>query len=239
MAVTDHVVYGLYHPMSPRIIRYVGSSRADKLNARLEQHRAGKVKTTAKMSVKSGVPLAYMRARVLGRWTTGNSIENRVLRLARLFGMAKWNFPYALSSSDNRRGAIAANASMTAEQKSANGSKGGRKSLESGHIVALGRKNVESARIQGRKNAEKPGYMATIGRKGGRKVSEKLGHMAKIGQRGGLTGGRKGGRKGGRDAVESGQLAAARPKAHHVRWHVNRNIVNPDCTLCTLNKEAS
>ena len=142
--MTSHVVYGLFHPMSPRIIRYVGSSRADRLEARLEQHRQGKVKTTAKMSAKSGVPLAHMKERILDRWTTGNSTEYRVMRLCQAFGLARWNHPYAFSSEDLRKGGrkgaewTAKTPELASELNRTNGRKGG---LKSGRKV--GQMNAE------------------------------------------------------------------------------------------------
>jgi hypothetical protein len=54
-------------------------------------------------------------------------------------------------------------------------------------------------------------------------------------------GGRIGGPKAGKMAVESGQLEGLRTPEHqskagrsanHNRWHVNRNIINPNCKLC-------
>ena len=56
-----------------------------------------------------------------------------------------------------------------------------------------------------------------------------------------VRGGKAGGRVSGRIAVESGQLASLRTTEHqskasksanHNRWHLNRNIVNPNCSLC-------
>jgi hypothetical protein len=45
----------------------------------------------------------------------------------------------------------------------------------------------------------------------------------------------------GRIAVSSGQLLSIAPSggrmACHLRWHVNRGIVNPKCELCTKPKE--
>jgi len=66
----------------------------------------------------------------------------------------------------------------------------------------------------------------------GRKVVES-GHLARMAALGRTPesrakGGRIGGRIGGRKNAESGQLARIR----HIRWHVKRGIVNPDCLLC-------
>jgi hypothetical protein len=50
------------------------------------------------------------------------------------------------------------------------------------------------------------------------------------------AGGRIGGRISGRHNVESGHMARISSQgarcANHFRWHVERNIFNPECELC-------
>ena len=102
----------------------------------------------------------------------------------------------------------------------------GQKNVESGHIIMLG--NIYGP-IRGKQNADS-GQIQFLG----------------------LTYGSINGKR----AAESGQLAAARKigckvkseakrkssienfaLASHVRWHANRNIVNPVCIFCQVDKE--
>ena len=86
----------------------------------------------------------------------------------------------------------------------------GRKAVESGHIQRLGRlqgpKNIENGRVQGRKNVES-GQLANL------RTHE---HQVAAG------------RAAGKKAVDTGQLAAI----CHTRWHINRQVVIPNCALC-------
>lgn len=114
------------------------------------------------------------------------------------------------------------------EKMSENGRKGGlisgRKSVESGHIQALGT-------AQGRKNI-KSGHIQALGKIQGRKNAES-GFMAEVGRIHGVINGRIAGRK----AVDSGLLESIRPLGSHTRWHVNRKILNPNCKFCVAAKQ--
>jgi len=118
----------------------------------------------------------------------------------------------------------------TFESCSAGGKVGGAKNVETGQILKLGEiqgeRNKKSghwdkvrllgspitsdkAREQGLKNVES-GHLASLDQ--GHKNAAKPGYMSKIGK----IGGKKSG-----------------PIVSHVRWHVKRNIINPNCSLCT------
>jgi hypothetical protein len=137
-----------------------------------------------------------------------------------------------------------------------NGRIQGRKNVESGHMQALHRKNVESGHldrirrlaalsltpeqrskfghvggsiggrisgpIQGRKNVES-GHIQELGRIQGCKNVEN-GHIQSLG------------RAQGRKNIENGHLARITVlggrAASHIRWHVRRGIINPNCRLC-------
>jgi hypothetical protein len=104
--------------------------------------------------------------------------------------------------------------------------KGGRAAVESGHLARV--------RVKGGITAVKSGQLALITPLGGRvqgRINAANGHLSRIGK----LGGRVTGSINGRKAVESGQLASVRPPSatlNHTRWHVNRNIVSPICSLC-------
>jgi hypothetical protein len=115
------------------------------------------------------------------------------------------------------------------ELSSLGGKKGGRRNVESGHLKSISSKGgLASGFSNGRKNGlilarEKRGVCAP-------------GTAVK--------GGKAGGPKAGRIAVESGQLESLRTFEHqsqagkvanHNRWHVKRNIINPNCKLCKDN----
>lgn len=71
-----------------------------------------------------------------------------------------------------------------------------------------------------------PDQMAEQGRKAGRKTAElKIGIHAP-----GMA--EKGGRLAGQQNVESGHIAYLSRLRNHIRWHVNRSIVNQGCNLC-------
>ena len=110
------------------------------------------------------------------------------------------------------------------------GKKGGQRNVETGQIIALGKVrgnenkdsghwdkirllgntfDVEFGHRQGIKNVES-GHLARLDQ--GHKNAAKSGYMSAIGK----IGGKKGG------------VAAG-----HLRWHVNRNIVNQNCSLCS------
>lgn len=132
----------------------------------------------------------------------------------------------------------------------------GRLNVESGHLDKIRSMVSTEERIEiGRRNFEKYGNPATpeslskAGRHGRLRMAA-LGRSG-IGQKRVHELHPDLGRRVGRWAVESGQLAslrtpehqkAANKHANHVRWHVSRNIVNPECPLCrsvSLEKEKS
>jgi hypothetical protein len=122
----------------------------------------------------------------------------------------------------------------------AGGRIGGRRNAESGQLASV--RTSASIAKGGRRSAElgvgvhTPEMRSLAGRKGGR------------------IGGPKGGRKnvasghlrrissmGGSKHVESGHLASLRTPEHqakasrsatHIRWHVKRGLIKPDCVLC-------
>jgi len=127
----------------------------------------------------------------------------------------------------------------------------GRKNIESGHITALGRKNVESGRlaalgrIGGRvagRIAVESGQLASVASLGGRvsgRANAESGHITALARSG--VGGRKGGPIGGKSKSPK-KLAACASNfriASHNRWHVRRNIINPNCELCRTSKIAA
>lgn len=105
---------------------------------------------------------------------------------------------------------------LTHEQRSANGRRaghiGGRKNAKSGHLknLATFESCSKGGRIGGRRNAES-GQIMTIATFESRSKA-----------------GKKGGEIVGRKNIESGHLA----RINHIRWHVNRDRVNPKCSLC-------
>lgn len=135
--------------------------------------------------------------------------------------------------------------------------KSGQISKESGHMHRLGLRYWKIAAErghfseQGRKNAEKPGYMATIGKLSNLQDKTFAGKMAVANKKkngialfprgacakggmiqGPVTGARM--KKEGRGifAQTAEQFKAAQVLGRHLRWHVRRNIVNPICNLC-------
>jgi hypothetical protein len=112
------------------------------------------------------------------------------------------------------------------ELSSLGGKIGGRTNVETGHLKSISSKGGLAG---GASNGHKNGLVL---------AQEKRGVCAP-----GMSakGGRVGGPKAGRIAVESGQLDSLRTfehqskagqSANHNRWHVKRNIINPNCKLC-------
>lgn len=104
------------------------------------------------------------------------------------------------------------------------------------HQVRAGRKNVESGQIFGIATLES---CAKGGREGGRRTAEITGNLASIRTfESSARGGRRGGRTQGRKNAESGLLrriasvGGHKSTANHVRWHVKRGLVSPDCLSC-------
>jgi len=128
----------------------------------------------------------------------------------------------------------------------------GKKNVENVHRARLNAQNRKlygylGGRVSGRKNRElsrgffAPGMAAKGGRIGGSIAGRKAvesGQLASIRtpenwakalkklQEIGWP------KELGRRNVESGQLAKIRPMGSHTRWHVNRGITNPKCSLC-------
>lgn len=117
----------------------------------------------------------------------------------------------------------------TFENSSKGGKIGGQRNVETGQILELGysqgNKNKESGhwdrvrllsnvdisalgKAQGRINVES-GHLKRLDQ--GKKNAAKPGYMNLLGKLGGKKGG---------------------PAACHLRWHINRGIVNPSCSLC-------
>jgi len=96
----------------------------------------------------------------------------------------------------------------------------GQRNAENGLLTRIA---PAGGRVQGSANAQN-GHMAKIGRIQGRKAM-KNGQLAAITT---LETCSKGGRTQGRKNVRNGHMA----KMRHVRWHVNRGRVVPDCLLC-------
>jgi hypothetical protein len=122
----------------------------------------------------------------------------------------------------------------------ANARKGGHiaglMNVKSGHLKRiLGLGGIKGGVTAGRRAAES-GFLTSIrtketcrkgGLRGGR-ANVKSGQAFYLGYVWGPIAGIISGRK----LVESGHVARMGPKGRHVRWHVNRNIKNTDCTLC-------
>ena len=120
------------------------------------------------------------------------------------------------------------------ERNREKGRKGGRKNVESRHIIKLGKlwgtKNVESGHLTRVRNL--PQFKSAQIRNGlalGRKNVES-GLLARLRT---PEHQRRVARIAGRKAVESGQLASIAGKGAHVRLHVNRNRPNPRCVYCS------
>jgi hypothetical protein len=137
----------------------------------------------------------------------------------------------------------------------------GRKNVESGHIyqIATPESCAKAGRKGGRKTAAIPGHLAAInlasrglGVAAARKKKTGLFAPDKaIQAAGGRVSGRNhkekgdgifapgvaaaGGRIGGRKNAESGQVH----EALHIRWHVKRGIVNPNCEWCQKQQAAA
>ena len=91
----------------------------------------------------------------------------------------------------------------------------GRRRVESGQIQALGR-------IQGPKNVEN-GHLARARQLVNRDCQKAAARIS--------------GTRIGKAALESGQLASIQTaenqsKGRHVRWHIRREIFDPNCSLC-------
>lgn len=84
-----------------------------------------------------------------------------------------------------------------------------------------GRRNVETGHML---RMATPGSRSKGGKIGGKKAVES-GQLASICTPEHQS---KGGKIQGKRNAESGQLA----RAGHIRWHVNRTIVNPECEFC-------
>jgi len=132
---------------------------------------------------------------------------------------------------------------FTAESRSRGGKTSGIQNVLNGHLESIrtkenqakgGRTNVLNGNLERIRSLD-----ASI--RGGKtqgRIAVESGQLASI-----TTfevrskGGKKQGPIQGRKNVESGQLAALRTPEHqkeasHIRWHTNRNIVNPKCKLC-------
>jgi hypothetical protein len=115
----------------------------------------------------------------------------------------------------------------------------GPKNVESGQIRALGRKNVETGRLRKICTFE----VQSKGGKIGGRIAVKTGQLKRVCTSEVCS---KGGRIQGRKNVESGQAQKLGSKygpknaengqiqpLAHIRWHVKRGVLNPDCSFCT------
>jgi hypothetical protein len=121
----------------------------------------------------------------------------------------------------------------------------GAKNVENGHLDRI-RPSPEVNRIQGRKNVENGhlAYCRTLvdrAKSGAAlgKWSVESGHV----KRAAAIAGQRNKESGwaaelGRKAVENGLWDRIRKTNNHVRWHVNRNTLNPNCKLCLEKQDA-
>ena len=210
---------------------YIGSIRAGQEDVRLAQHRAGQCRTTKKMAAKHGADLSSVEMEILyvyDRMITPD-LEDEVMNEHKTDGEATWNFSHCLSTEDMNRGRV--------RGARLGGLVSGRRKAEiPGRMAAMGR-------VQGRRNASN-GHLVAIASIGGRiggRANVTSGQIAALGRSG--VGGRIGGLVGGRTTKERGVgffAQEVRGVGLHVRWHVNRGIINPQCALCksTKNTEA-
>jgi hypothetical protein len=117
----------------------------------------------------------------------------------------------------------------SAGQHSEDSRRAGLTNVITGQIHRLG---VAFGPISGRKAVES-GQLSRI---------RSIENSVKGGRIGGRLGSREGkarqGRINGLKAAENGNLARARVGALHIRWHVRRNIINPNCSICQERKAA-
>ena len=215
MSNHSHVIYGLFQAGKPRAILYVGSCLEERLPMRLEEHRGGKCATTTKMAAKHRVPLSDLRAHVTRTWE-GENPEGRVMRLCRAFGMARWNHPYEFSSDDGRKGGSTSHSPNGALAR--NAIYGDQRTPENRRKAGLARfaKHGNPATVEGRRK----GGRAMLGRKQSpASIVKRMSNIAHAFKNSDLQ--RKNGKKGG-------------PKSCHLRWHVRRGIVSPNCALCEV-----
>ncbi len=150
--------------------------------------------------------------------------------------LVQWMGSPMLESEKGRIGGLIGIRRMTEEIRSRAGKIGGkisgRKAAESGQIQRAGilgrKKNMETGQPSrlGKQNVEN-GHLAKL------RTTE---HQAKAGRKGGLLGGKTQGRIQGPKNIASGLLksicADGGRAAGHTRWHIKRNLTNPDCALC-------
>lgn len=191
-----------------------------------------------------GIPLDEIDGRVLCRWETGGSPEYPIINRYSRAGYARWNSrAYAFSSEDIAK-AVRKNvesgwaARLGRIYGPINGRIAGRKNVKNGHLKSMAGKAAEW------RDANPEAAMAICrkgGRIGGRKNVES-GHLARIQAMGGRIQGPIQGRKnvasGHWDRIRHHLTTEDGPKGNHIRWHVNRGIVNPDCPLCVADKTA-
>jgi hypothetical protein len=96
----------------------------------------------------------------------------------------------------------------------------GQKNLESGWAAELGRRAVESGQLR---NVTTPESCAKGGRIGGIIAGQIAIQSGRLMQMCVL---------GGRKHIGTGHLNKIGRRGVHVRWHTNRDVVNPNCNLC-------
>ena len=235
--MTEHVVYGLYSPDNPRYVLYVGSWKAATAHERIAQHRRGESKQTKKMAARDGIALETLGARVLCHWQTGESREHRVMRLCMAFGMAPWNkLGNVLTSEDNRKGGRNG------------GPKGGRRRIELHGNPGTPEGNRKAVAIHKANGWEHQKKIAGKGVRAANAIHEANGwaHLSKAGRKGAFKRNELYGNPATPESRRKGLCKAAAAneangweaqragvrKGNHLRWHVNRGIVDPDCELC-------
>jgi hypothetical protein len=210
-SATSHVIYGLFQEGAPRNILYIGSATLDGMPARYGQHLHGECRTTKMGAAKQGIALATLRMRVLCLWRH-HSPEGHILALCRGVGMARWNFPHTVSSEASRRG----------------GCLGGLASVANGHPAKVNGGRIGGPAAGHKRTHEQMVHMRTL--EGCQKGARNMPIEAR--RRGGRVGGKLNGPIAGRIAKEAGRLKTMGTMGAHNRWHVNRGIISPACSLC-------
>lgn len=212
--MTDHFIYGLYHPDRPRIILYVGSDVEG--GTRHDVHVHGGCRTTAKCAARDGVPLAELRQRVLRRWISGEeNPEGEVTRALQARGQARWNHPYAFSNADSRKGGRKG------------GRNGGRKVQATHKCNGTGFYDPEVQRkVQATNKRNGTGFYNPEVMRKAIETNKRNGtglYDPEI-------------QRKGREILKRERIGLYDPevrrKGPHFRWHVALGIMNPKCSLC-------
>ena len=152
---TLHVIYGLVHTSRPDRVLYVGSTRHDKKDKRLAEHRSGGSKATKIGAEKDSIPLVELEMMVLRTWESGEeeSPEYRVMNTYREAGMKLWGGYGVFTTEANRKGGRAAYKIGLGKRTHEQLAEGGRKSREMG--VGIHNRTPEQMARDGRKGYKK------------------------------------------------------------------------------------